>query len=341
MRILLVTDRSAGHLFPALSLAAQIEAQGDQVMVFTTAGYLAECFLPNIRCISGRDTRGKPFFYEFLVRAGEAVRVLVRFKPRKIIGFGGRGSFWFIILGVIMGLDTAIYEPNVVLGKANRLLVRVVRRLWYGIIPPCASPKARFAGIPPHPHITRYEKRPARQKLNLPEDKPVVFCFGGSQGSSSLNQMFKQIVAADRSFSLIHVTGTRDYYQFQQFYDTIIKKEYIIKDFYQDIGLLYSAADVLICRAGALTLSEIVFFQIPAILVPYPGAQQHQCRNALFLAEKGAAYLCRQNESAQKECGKLLRQLLHDKAAYEKMCRQLARVRMDVSPEDFYRAILS
>ncbi|MBN2483690.1 MAG: UDP-N-acetylglucosamine--N-acetylmuramyl-(pentapeptide) pyrophosphoryl-undecaprenol N-acetylglucosamine transferase [Candidatus Omnitrophica bacterium] len=341
MKILLVTDRSAGHLFPALALARAAQTAGHNVTLFTTSAYLGEYVPEDIACIVGKDLNRAWLLREMFLRSIEAVRIIFCMRPDKIIGFGGRGSLFFILFGALFLRDTGLYEPNVRMGKANRFLRHLVRAIWYGLPPHNITATMKSAGIPRHPGIRHYEKDQARKKLGLDLYRPVVFCFGGSQGSEFLNETFKKIIQEDVFFQAIHLTGERDYYQFCEFYDKIMRKEYFVKKSYKDIGLLYSAADIVICRAGALTIAEIVFFRIPAILIPYPGAEGHQRANALFLTGKGAAYYCEQNESAYAGCASILREAFADRQKLDMIREKLSSVSISVDDGTFYSSIFS
>lgn len=183
-------------------------------------------------------------------------------------------------------------------------------------------------------NIKIIDKFEARRILDF-NDQPVVFCLGGSQGSSFLNQAFiKFIQDYQGNCQLIHLTGKAEYSKILSVYKKI-KNRSFVKDFYYDIEILYSAADLVVSRAGASTLGEISFYGLPAILLPHPGGGGHQEENALYLERIGAAMVHLQLEFSFDKFSYSLNKLIEDLSLRQKLKDNLNKIKLGVSYENF------
>lgn len=334
MRILLACERSAGHIFPALGLAAKVD-RSDTVSFFATSPFLREYIEKEGFVCVGRSFRFRNLFIEGLWRLFESLYLILKIRPRKIVGFGGRDSFFLVLFGSLFGIKTAIYEPNLKPGRANRLLAPFVGEVLCGFNAGIGTNrKSRVIGIPLRKNIRRIDKAEARRILNFNDD-PVVFCLGGSQGSSFVNDIFVEFVRSFRgNLQVIHLTGRDNYLKISSIYNTI-KVRSFIKSFYYAVEVLYSAADLVVSRAGASALAEIVFYQLPALLLPHPKAGGHQKENALYLQDKGAAVVCLQNGLSPKDFNVALSRLIRDNQLRWNIKENLSKISLGVSYEDF------
>lgn len=338
-KVLLVTDKSGGHILPALTLVPFLN-NDYKVYFFTTSPFFKDKLDKEKVPVIGRTLASPAMPLEMVYRFGEAVYIILRYRPEKIIGFGGRASFWLMILGSLLFQDTGIYEPNVRFGRANAFLKNLVKRVYTGFNTQGGSKKIRKVGVPLHRGIKNLPKEEARKILGLDTAEPVVFCFGGSQGSSFINTLFMRLVEETREgFQVIHLTGKRDYYYFLKFYDKIKEKRCFVKDFSPDIGVLYSAADVVISRAGAITLAEISYFKLPSIIIPYPGASGHQRVNAEFFKKKKAAYVLFQEEVNYDNFKFAVLNLLRNQQLQKEIVDNLERINLWTGGEDFFKGI--
>ncbi|MBN2120993.1 MAG: UDP-N-acetylglucosamine--N-acetylmuramyl-(pentapeptide) pyrophosphoryl-undecaprenol N-acetylglucosamine transferase [Candidatus Omnitrophica bacterium] len=300
MRILLACDRSRGHSHPALALARYIKTgypqhkiifyglQKDDKSFLKRQGFV--CFGVDLGL---RNIIIESFFYFF-----EALVLMIALRPKRVFGFGGRNSF-FIVLIASFFVPAFLFEPNSTFGAANRVLYFFVKKVFLGLKEP-RKEKEVAAGIPLRDEITDIDKD--RQKssrlLNITPDLKTILVFGGSQGSSFINNVFIEtasiLVKRGCEFQVIHVAGKKDFLRINSLYKMEGIKARVF-DFYQDMGLLYSASDIVVSRSGASTLAEICFFGKPSILVPYPHAYGHQIDNAFFLFRRKAALVFEQS----------------------------------------------
>ncbi len=332
MKILFVCERSAGHIFPALSLAAKMSEE-NTVYFFATSSFLKKYIeKEGFSCI-GKSLPFRNLFIEGFWRLFEALYLILKIRPKKVIGFGGRDSFFLVLFSSLFGVETAIYEPNVKFGRANRILAPFVGKILRGF---CGdvSKKSRVIGIPLRKNIKRLDKAKARKILNFNAD-PVVFCLGGSQGSAFLNNIFVEFVRKFKGkLQIIHLTGRDKYLEILPSYNTM-KARSFVKDFYYEVEVLYSAADIVVSRAGANTLGEISFYQLPSILLPHPEASGHQRENALYLEERSAAIVHLQDKFSAKDFNSSLSRLIQDENLGQNIRNNLSKIRLGISYEDF------
>jgi len=336
MRILFVCDRSAGHIFPALAMAKAIRERkkNDEVYFFATSLSLGEHLAKEGFRVFGKCFSARNIVVEAFYRFFEALYLIFRIRPHKLIGFGGRDSFFLILLGSLFFLDTSIYEPNVNCGRANIVLSFFVRKVLCGF--PRPGKKYITIGIPLRPNIKRINKNNALQALGF-NDKPVIFCFGGSQGSMFLNDIFTKLIGTlSCDYQIIHLTGQREYFKVSQFYNRINMNKFV-KDFYYQMELLYSAADIVICRAGASTLGELSYYKLPALLIPHPAAGGHQKANAMHFKGRQAAFVFLQENFDFEQFRKTTESLLQSKDLRENIKNNLNDIKIGIGFEDFCR----
>ena len=331
MKILFVCERSAGHIFPALSLAAKMSKE-DTVYFFATSNFLKGYIeKEGFTCI-GKSFSFRCLITESIWRLFEALYLILKIRPKKVIGFGGRDSFFLVLFSSLLGIKTAIYEPNVRFGRANRLLVPFVGKVLRGFKGE-GNKKSRTIGIPLRKNIKRIDKTKARKILNFNDD-PVVFCLGGSQGSAFINNIFVDFAREFKDkLQIIHLTGKDNYLEILPLYNTMKAKSFV-KDFYYEVEVLYSAADLVVSRAGANTLGEISFYQLPAILLPHPEASGHQRENALYLEKRSAAIVCLQDNFSSRGFNSSLSKLIGDESLRQNIRNNLSKIRLGISYED-------
>lgn len=338
MKILLVCERSGGHVFPALSFAKKINRVQNipkgNIYFFVSSGFLNNYIKKEGFSVVGKAFERRNIFLEIFWRFFEAVYLLGKLQPQRVIGFGGRDSFWLVLLASFFISDTAIYEPNLKFGKANRVLSIFVPKVLKGFLCQRNIKKAKTVRIPLRENLRRIDKAKARQVLGL-SDKPVILCFGGSQGSRFINRIFlKFLKTAGTSLEVIHFTGRDDFFEISQLYNKIGTVNFI-RDFYPQMEIAYSAADVVICRSGASTLAEVSFYGLASILIPHPQAGGHQKDNALHFQKQGAALICGQDDFSFDRFSASLKKLIGDSRLQHSMGIAASKINLGVKFEDF------
>jgi UDP-N-acetylglucosamine--N-acetylmuramyl-(pentapeptide) pyrophosphoryl-undecaprenol N-acetylglucosamine transferase len=280
-----------------------------------------------------------PAFFGFLGRFYESLtlcRSIYRtFKPQVVLGMGGFTSTAPVLAGRMRGIPTFIHESNAVPGKANRLTARIVRAVMLGF-KECAPffPKTNteITGTPVRTELVRLDRREARQKLGLQEDLMTLLVMGGSQGASGINQAMIKALPFLRGVSVqvIHLSGARD----ERLVADNYRRENVsarVAAFHHRMEEAYSAADLVVARAGAASLAEFAAFSLPGILIPFPyAADDHQTRNAEIYARVQAAILLKESEVSGELLARKIRELIEDPGLVQQMATNSSRL----APQD-------
>ncbi len=183
-----------------------------------------------------------------------------------------------------------LHEQNAVPGLANRVAARLARRVFVAF-PAAAAllPRAEVVGNPLRSALLAEPPTPgdARSRYGLDPNLPVVGILGGSQGARALNQAASRLVEAAPPYQVLHLAGSHQHEHWSELSADVAN--WAVVAFEPDMRFFYAAADLVVARAGALTVSELAATGTPSILVPYPGASGHQDANAAFLADMGAS----------------------------------------------------
>lgn len=349
MRIAISCSGSGGHIFPALSLAERLKKERQDLEVIF--------FLPKNRLTSS-IFESQVFEVEFssvkrsipyLVKSFfKSLHLLRSFKPQVVIGFGGYETFSLLLEAKILGISTLIHEQNVISGKCNRILSYFVDRICISFpetrdyFSKINQRKIIFTGIPLRRDIGRVSKEESLEFFNLDSDKFTLLVTGGSQGSSRINSVFLEILKLMQkdNIQVIHITGFKDYKYVKDFYQKIEIKSCVF-DFLDKMNYAYGAADLIVCRAGAVTLAEITFCGLASVLIPYPYAYSHQVANALSLASKGAAVLIEDKRLSPSLLGEIITQLMNDKDKLKEMAFKSKELEVANATERLAKEIFS
>ena len=306
MRILIATGGTGGHIFPAIETAKALRVRGHQVSFAGVLGLSEDkikalgfpVFSLAAQGLNDRSFLGwfnfGSIMFQAIFRSFGVIRKIV---PDKIVGFGSYGAFPVVMAGVLMRVPLLIHEQNVVPGKANTLLSKVVKKVaisFEGSRRYLNPAKAVWTGCPCH-HSAVPSRSEGLRAFGLEENKKTIVLLGGSQGSQRLNEIFFELMKdlSSSSFQAIHMTGIKDFSLYEARYRLahLSVKAYA---FINNISQAYAAADIVIARAGAATVSELGLLGLAAVLVPYPFAGNHQKYNADVLADKGVAFIVEQ-----------------------------------------------
>ncbi|MFH1460458.1 MAG: undecaprenyldiphospho-muramoylpentapeptide beta-N-acetylglucosaminyltransferase [Candidatus Omnitrophota bacterium] len=364
MKVLICAASSGGHIYPALSLAREliINDKSYQIIFLCTKKFLDQeilaenhqyqvifsGFIPPYRKFSKKGTQILTFclknFYFLIKFIQESINVFIilcRLKPNIVIGFGGVGSISAILGARVLNIPTLIHEQNIIPGLANRFLMRISTKVAIGFKQTITYFKSKagnvlYTGNPIRTDLIKIDKEEARKFLGLNKNLFTILVFGGSQGSEFINHCFIQaltLISEDslKQVQIIHIAGNQHYESVTSEYRKLefLKSRIKICSFEKDISKLYCAADLLVCRAGAGTLSEISFFSKPAILIPYPYAQAHQKINALYMQQEKAAIVIEQNSNTLKQLVFELERLINDTERLKLLANQCSRLHED------------
>ncbi len=303
-RIVLMAGGTGGHVFPALAIAEALREQGFAVCWLGTQAGLEARVVPaagiDIEYIRIHGIRSKGWLsllmapFKIILAIWQSVRVLRALRPAAVVGFGGFVSGPGGVAAWLLRIPLFIHEQNAIAGLTNRWLARLasqVMEAFPGTFP--SRYRAVHTGNPLRANIMALDR-----PLPKVDGEPLrVLVVGGSLGAKVLNEVvpvaLRQVPGA---IEVWHQTGAAHIEAMQQAYDLAPFNVKVVA-FIEDMAAAYQRADVVICRAGAITVSELAQAGVASILIPYPHAvDDHQTANARFLSDKGGAILLPQTE---------------------------------------------
>ena len=316
--VLIMAGGTGGHVFPALALARELRARSWQIVWLGTRRGLEARLVPAeqipMEWLSVGGLRGKGALVWLmaplrLVRAlMQALAVIRRQRPALVVGLGGFAAGPGGVAAWLLRKPLLIHEQNAVAGFTNRCLARVARRVLAGF-PGSFAPRVRaqVVGNPVRREIV--ELPPPAQRFALREGAIRVLVLGGSQGAARLNAIVPFALARVQSlgFEVRHQTGERWLHSAQRHYAQAGVSARL-HSFIEEMAEAYGWADLVICRSGALTISELAAAGVGAVLVPFPAAtDDHQTRNAAVLTAAGGAVMIAEHAlSAERLAEQLL-----------------------------------
>lgn len=306
--LLIMAGGTGGHIMPGLAVAEFLKAKGWRIAWMghpegmeaqLTAGRGYEMAWLKFSALRGKGLLRK-FLLPFNLLRGfaQAWLQLARIKPDVVLGLGGYISFPGGMMAVLRGIPLVLHEQNSVAGLANKVLAVVADRVLTGF--PDALRKGEWVGNPVRPEIARVKAPALRYDLHERDGGPLrVLVVGGSLGAQVLNEIVPQALALipeDERPIVTHQAGQNHLKMLHGEYAEAGVKAHCVA-FISDMANAYAAADLVICRAGALTIAELSVAGVPSVLVPFPHAvDDHQTANARFLANAGAAILLPQTK---------------------------------------------
>jgi UDP-N-acetylglucosamine--N-acetylmuramyl-(pentapeptide) pyrophosphoryl-undecaprenol N-acetylglucosamine transferase len=322
--VLILAGGTGGHIFPGIAVAHALRARGVPVLWLGSDGGLETQLVPKagieLRTLAVRGIRGKRLLARLTapLRIAAAVigawRLLGKARPRSALALGGFAAGPGGIAAWLRRVPLIVHEQNRVPGVTNRILSHFAKKRLCGFAD--ALPGGAWIGNPVRAAIA--ELPAPRERFSGRAGPLRVLVLGGSQGAYSLNVMLPQVLqripAADRP-QLRHQSGAKHLGQTREIY-AAAGIEAQVDAFIDDMAAAYAWADLVICRAGALTLAELCAAGLAAILVPFPAAvDDHQTRNAAALVEARAARLVAEGDGFVERLGGVLAQLCNGDSA--------------------------
>ena len=350
----LTAGGSGGHVFPAQALAAELTNRGNAV-----------CFITDRRgnSFSGQFPQSK----EFRVFAGayanlgkirkikalilmafgilQCLFILRKIKPKAVVGFGGYASFPAAFAAGILGIPLVLHEQNSVLGGANRVLAKqasLIATTFPNVAKIPANIKTAYTGVPVRPAILSLSGVP----YQAPADTFDLLIFGGSQGAHILSEVIPEAlkalpVSVKYRLTVAQQARAADLPALEQAYaDSGLKVE--LAPFFSDMDKRLAKASLVICRAGASTLSELTALGVPAILVPSPNVtNHHQEKNAALLGDHGAALVLAEEGLDGKKLFAAAAGLLKDDDRLTKMAESMSQLGIRDATERIYNTVMA
>jgi UDP-N-acetylglucosamine--N-acetylmuramyl-(pentapeptide) pyrophosphoryl-undecaprenol N-acetylglucosamine transferase len=320
--ILVMAGGTGGHVMPALAVADCMRSRGWQVVWLGSEQGMEATLVPRhgyrIEWIRFSGLRGKGLLrlallpLNLLVAFWQSARAIFRVRPDVVLGMGGYISFPGGMMASLLNRPLVVHEQNSVAGLANRVLASVADYILSGF--PAVLRKSQWVGNPVRESIVQLPLPGLRFATH--REPLQLLVLGGSLGAQALNEVVPLalgLVPEDRRPQVTHQSGAKHLDALRQSYqDAGVSAEAI--PFIDDIAVQYSRADLVICRAGALTVSELAAAGVASILVPFPHAvDDHQTHNARFLVEAGAALLVQQRELSPRRLADLMLSLTRER----------------------------
>lgn len=368
MKILFTCGGTAGHVNPAVALARMFQKRHpDCRVLFAGAdGGMETRLVPKegyeIRTVTitnfHRSLKPADFchnvktLFNMQRSRAQARAILDGFKPDLVVGTGGYASYPVVREAARRGIPTAVHEANAVPGLTTKTLSKVVDLVMVGFEASRAHydcpEKVAVTGTPVRDGFSQYTRAEARAQMGIMDEKPLLLSYWGSLGASVMNDQTAGLIALERQhgFPFRHVHGAgRDYENvvaalraqgMEAAQNGVEVRQYIY-----DMPLVMAAADVVLCRAGASTISELTSIAKPCILVPSPNVTaNHQEKNARVLEEKGAAVVLLEKDSSPQVLFDTVSALLSDRARRDGMTRAMSGLAADDAGETIYRLLM-
>lgn len=335
MRVVIAGGGTGGHLYPGIALAETFKRfqVGSRILFIGTAQGMEATLLPekgfSFEAISAKGLIGKGAGAKlkslFLVPVGliQSVRILRRFSPHLVIGIGGYAAGPVLLAAVLLRIRRIILEPNLVPGLANKLIAPYVDLAVIAFEESreyLRTKEIKICGVPVRPEIAQAVEA-AASKGSEPKRRTLLI-LGGSQGAHSINRAMVEAIPIlekeKNSLSVIHQTGKRDWEEVKEAYSRSALSARV-EPFIHGMAEVYAAADLVVSRAGAGTLSELAVAGKPSILVPYPLATAHQEKNAAAFVSSGAAEMILDRELSGTQLGERILALLSEPARLKSM----------------------
>jgi len=339
---------TAGHVVPAIAIGRALVAQGhpaDSIQFLGARHGIEGRLVPEagfrVTLLPGRGLQRRLTLANLraagglALAAGKAVAMVARQRPSVMVSVGGYASMAGVVASVVMRVPLVVVEQNAAPGASNRLAARVARNAAVAF-PGTDLPRAVLTGNPVRQEVLAVDRSAAgqaagRQALGLPAGATVIVAVGGSLGARSVNRAVLELAELwrDRSaVAIYHVVGARDWDMISQSCPVLPDGGLWYRQVrYEDhMEVVYAAADVAVCRAGASTVSELAAVGLAAVLVPLPGApNDHQTANARALVDAGAARLLPDAQLSGQRLAAELEPLL-DPATRDPMAAQATTV---------------
>ncbi len=346
MRILIAAGGTAGHINPALAIASEIKKNipaaqvhfagrktGMEAKLVKNAGYgFHEIEVRGFqRKLSPKNIlRNFAAIYYLAMSLPRAKTIIKSIKPDLVIGTGGYVSGPVVRAAVKMGIKTAIHEQNAYPGITNKMLAKEVNLVLAASKDAkerlLAQGKTVVVGNPIRSEFFLQDRQKARDALSLKNDDLLILSFGGSLGAMRVNEAVAKLAVWEKTkpdIVHIHATGSIEKEDFEEMAKAMQidnSPRFIIKEYIDNMPQLLSAADLVISRAGALTLAEIAASGKASVLIPSPNvAENHQYHNAMRLERAGAAVVIEEKDLKEDSLQKIVEGLVANRATVKSM----------------------
>lgn len=356
MKVIISGGGTAGHINPGLAIARYIkkkEPDAEILFVGTERG-LETKLVPRenfeIKMIKVRGFRRKlsedtfVAVKELFQGLSEARKIIKDYKPDLVIGTGGYVCGPVLFNASRMKIPTLIHEQNAFPGVTNKILSKFVDRVAISFKESekyfMDRSKVVFTGNPIRSEMLEVDRETARKKLGIPKNVPLVVIFGGSRGAENINSTVAELIKKHKNelgFHLIYATGEAQFDDTMENIGDVKSQNINILPYIFDMGNTMAAADLVVCRAGAITISELTALGVPSIMIPSPYVTaNHQEHNARALEQQEAAVVILEKNLKQDILYEQITKLLKDNDVLAKMGKNARKMGITNATEKIY-----
>lgn len=355
---------TGGHVYPAVALYERIASEIGAKNVYYIADptridkRIAEDnnmnFLPVI--VSGMPRKFSfdtlLFLFDLISGCIGCMGYINKHKPSLIIGTGGYVSAPALIAGILAGVPIAIHDSDAYPGIVTRHIApyaKFVNLSFKEARKHIKSRNVHFCGNPLRDSLNSLSKADAKEMMGFDANKKTILIMGGSQGAQTINDAVKSIVRdliEDYGLQVIHQTGEKNYEDYAVEMEGLWwtgfeeSKSYVLKPYFDDMSIPLSAADLAVCRAGSLSISELNLCSLPSILIPYPhAASNHQYHNAMAMQKVGASICLEDKNCNDENLKKLILDLIKDTTKLNQMSMANQKASKPDALNDFYSLV--
>lgn len=340
-KVILTTGGTGGHIYPALSVAEDLQNR-DVEVVFVGSNYRMEKDLVPTHDVRFIGLNIKPpksikTIFTFFLNILKGFYIVFKEKPDAIIGFGNYISVPVVLAGIIMRKKVYLQEQNADLGGTNKVLYKFVSKLFLAFdktfddIPFKYQDKIVITGNPLRKEILSMNIDEEKEKLKIQPDEKVLTITGGSLGAQSINEgVLEQWekIFENKKLRLYWATGKDNFDEISKKL-TRIKIIDTVRPYFSNLINIMAASDLVVCRAGALTISELIFLEKPSIVIPYSSKKVGQYNNAEILEENGSAIIFNNHET--NKALEYALTLINDEQTLKKMSTKIKNIKEENS----------
>lgn len=356
MKIIVSAGGTGGHIYPALAIINKLKEKDKnlEVLYIGTHNRMEKEVVPKrgiryeeieIYGLSLRNIKQNIKNVWCIIKAiKKCTKIMKEFKPDIVIGVGGYVTYPVIVAAHRLGIKTFLHEQNSLPGKTNRFLQKYADLIGVSFAESASHFKkckgeVFFCGNPCGENALSLEPMP-KKDLGLSDDKKLIVIVAGSMGSETVNAKMNEFLqnCSTKEYEVLYITGKKYYEDFTT--NKQFPKNVKILPYLDNLAALFKNTDLLITRAGASTMSEVVSLNLPAIFIPSPFvANNHQYYNALEIKNQKAGELIEEKELTSEKLDNMINKVLYDKKIYNEMKKNLNKMSVNNSSEIIYKKI--
>lgn len=308
-KVILTTGGTGGHIYPALSVAEALRKKGVEVLFVGTSIRMEKDIVPKAGFkfigLNIAPPRTLKNIFGYIRGVFQGIALVFKEKPDAIIGFGNYISIPVLVGGVLFGKKIYLQEQNANLGGTNKLFYRFAKKIFlafektYDDIPMKYQAKCLVTGNPLREEIYSIKGQKEREKLKVEPNEKILLITGGSLGAKEINDTVLKNwdrILEDKNIRLYWATGEKNYDEISKSIGRA-KIQDTVRPYFENMINIIAAADLVVCRAGALTISEIIQLGKPAVVIPYNSIKVGQYANGKLLKDVGAALMYKNSEA--------------------------------------------